>query len=192
MEIDIKRLAVDREYWDECGAPEDAEFYAPAESNLVPAFYRIDKESGVKYCHLGRGDRWDESAAGRDLSRAIPRPPKKAQEAEWNGEGLPPVGCECEYRPDPTMRPSWWEPCIYLAHYDDEHFVIMKENSGVDRMPDSPPADVRFRPIRTQAERDRGEWIDKASIAAGFPECQATRKVCADIYDGLICKQEGS
>jgi len=111
-------------------------------------------ESANYYCKKMRAFTSDAAPC----TECIPLPAKPAA-PEWGGEGLPPAGCECEYRPDPTMRPSWWEPCIYLAHYDDEHFVIMRENSGVDRMSDSPPADVRFRPIRTQAERERDDLI---------------------------------
>lgn len=72
--IDVQRLAVDREYWDSV-ASEQAEF-ALARDKKVIAW-------SVGYPHC-----WSREV--------IPRPPKKAQEVEWDGEGLPPAGCECE------------------------------------------------------------------------------------------------
>lgn len=65
--MDIERLKVDREYWDEV-APEWARYYLRS-----GAFLSDD---------MG-------------ISHAIPRP--EPRQVEWGGEGWPPVDCKLEY-----------------------------------------------------------------------------------------------
>ncbi|NNS07280.1 hypothetical protein [Erwinia sp. JH02] len=75
-----------------------------------------------------------------------------AQQPVWNGEGLPPVGCECER--------SWcgdnWLSCEILF-IGIETVVVRLSTREVSYG----LSEVKFRPIRTEAERRR-----EASIAA--------------------------
>lgn len=76
----------------------------------------------------------------------------------WNGEGLPPVGVDCEC--------SWcgdeWQPCKILFASNQIVVVKLKE-SGMDDAYNI--GDVTFRPIRSEADKKRD---DRASAIDGF------------------------
>lgn len=71
----------------------------------------------------------------------------------WSGEGLPPVGVECEC--------SWcgdeWQPCKILFASNQIVVVKLKE-SGIDDAYNT--GDVTFRPIRTEAELKRDAAVE--------------------------------
>ena len=85
----------------------------------------------------------------------IPRP--KPQSSEWDG-GLPPVGCECEML-HPGIEAYGWQKVIIKAHFDDRVAIKGSEyiwdNSGYAAI--KVDDELQFRPIRTQAEREREE-----------------------------------
>ncbi|WP_267369205.1 MULTISPECIES: hypothetical protein [unclassified Pantoea] len=66
---------------------------------------------------------------------------------EWNGEGLPLVGCECEVK-----RALDWMPCKIL--FISEHHVVLKSKEEICWQTQS----CEFRPMRTEAERKREEF----------------------------------
>ena len=91
---------------------------------------------------------------------------KKAEVVEWNGEGLPPVGIECEINHvgefDSKVR--HWKRVLILAHYADERL----QNPVAIYMPLDGTAycdqaiSICFRPIRTPeqiAAEERSEAI---------------------------------
>jgi len=157
MNIDMKRLETSREYWDEI-APEGAEVYRGY--GLFSKW--VDGIEQVYDTAVDGAEDWFESPIpwSKDMydrdEGVVFRPDPTA---EWNGEGLPPVGCECEYRPDPKVHDGW-ERCTYLAHHDKEHFVLAAETGEVDRMLDTLSPSFRFRPIRTKADRQRDDLIN--------------------------------
>lgn len=86
MTIDIERLKHDREYWDSV-APEGATHFQPDKGKSF-SWYDIEKKK--VFCNPG--NRWIESWSPKEYwDSLIPRP-----SPTWNGEGLPPVGVECE------------------------------------------------------------------------------------------------
>lgn len=70
------------------------------------------------------------------------------QKPEWNGEGLPPVGCECEYISNGT---SWGK--VKVIGLDGEKIVIRP--SGEIYYAITPSNKDVFIPFRTEAERKR-------------------------------------
>lgn len=73
----------------------------------------------------------------------------------WNGEGLPPIGCECEVNDERTD--SWSLVDSVLAHA-----CVYGRDVAVFQIADYiafSPAD-RFRCIRPEAERKRDETVD--------------------------------
>ena len=77
---------------------------------------------------------------------------------EWNGEGLPPIGCVCER--------SWagdeWQSCEIL--FRSNQFVVVKlKESGIEDAYNI--GDVTFRPIRSKEDEKRD---DRASAIDGF------------------------
>lgn len=71
-----------------------------------------------------------------------------SQKPAWNGEGLPPVGCECEYISNGT---SWGK--VKVIGLDGEKIVIRP--SGEIYYAITPSNKDVFIPFRTEAERKR-------------------------------------
>nr|DAH11558.1 MAG TPA: hypothetical protein [Caudoviricetes sp.] len=98
----------------------------------------------------------------------------------WNGEGLPPVGCECEWQDKNTKQ---WQPVkvVYASEWvtvireinkekGDDLVEIAIENYGDD-------ARLKFRPILSESELKREEAV-KAITLTGW--CQTAAE---EIYD---------
>lgn len=102
-----------------------------------------------------------------------------SQKQAWNGEGLPPVGVECEC--------SWagdeWQPCEML--FTSNQLVVVKlKESGIEDAYNI--GDVTFRPLRTEAERKREVAIDAIlSDMRTIPCDLALRDEVAVIYDAI-------
>ncbi|HAK35513.1 MAG TPA: hypothetical protein DCM44_13355 [Pantoea sp.] len=75
---------------------------------------------------------------------------------EWNGEGLPPVGFECEVK-----RAVDWMRCKILF-ISEAHVVLLGEEECCWQTPA-----CQFRRIRTEEERKREETITDLQIALG-------------------------
>lgn len=103
---------------------------------------------------------------------------------EWDGEGLPPAGCECEVmESNPRSAFNKWTPCkvihfnlregretqVCIIDYNGD-FAILYGNDG-----------VKFRPLRTEAERKR----DIAAQAL-CNSCGGTGKVDEDLGFGVM------
>lgn len=98
----------------------------------------------------------------------------------WNGEGLPPVGCVCER--------SWagdkWLQCEIIFTGNEIVLVKLATREAAYRL-----SDVRFRPIRSEADRKRDEAAQalcnagggngKVDEKAGYGSCWF------DVYDAI-------
>ena len=89
---------------------------------------------------------------------------------EWNGEGVPPAGCKCEVmESNPRSAFDKWTPCTVI-HFNlregretqaciidnNGDFAILYGNDG-----------VKFRPLRTESEKEREKLASSLHIAAG-------------------------
>ena len=108
--------------------------------------------------------------------------------SEWDGEGLPPAGCECEVmESNPRSAFAKWTPCTVI-HFNlregresqaciidnNGDFAILYGNDG-----------VKFRPLRTEAEkaREAAETSMRTCLAGtGAGITQLAAKV---IYDAI-------
>lgn len=121
------------------------------------------------------------------LAASSPRPGSLLQYGasgdEWDGVGLPPVGCECLTHAKP--QGNEWCECKILAHtkfggYDCAVFQT-KETVSCSSAP-------HFRPIRSEADKKRKATIDmmdkrfKKILAAGSTEAMA---IFATVYDTI-------
>lgn len=80
-----------------------------------------------------------------------------ASKPEWNGEGLPPVGCDCEYQDSNTNK---WYP-VTIQYVSEQLIVIcgvtnilgeeQKTEIAKDIIRDKP----QFRPIRSEADKKK-------------------------------------
>ncbi len=66
----------------------------------------------------------------------------------WDGEGLPPVGCECER----SLCGDSWLPCTILFVSNEMVVVKLATHESAYRHDD-----VKFRPIRSEADKKRDE-----------------------------------
>lgn len=78
----------------------------------------------------------------------------------WNGKGLPPVGCECEYISNGT---SWGK--VKVIGLDGEKIVIRP--SGEIYYAITPSNKDVFIPFRTEADKKRDEVINEIASMIG-------------------------
>lgn len=100
----------------------------------------------------------------------------------WSSEGLPPVGCECEFISNDT---SWGS--VVVIGMDGDKVVI--KPSGETYYGITPSEKQVFRPIRSEAERKRDEAAQalcdagggngKVDEKAGYGSCWF------DVYDAI-------
>ncbi|UKL14835.1 hypothetical protein [Erwinia phage Gungnir39] len=74
----------------------------------------------------------------------------------WNGDGLPPVGCECEY----SLNGNVWRECIIEIYVGTQGVVMSCDVfEGMQYVNFIYYPNTKFRPIRTEAERKRESII---------------------------------
>lgn len=160
-DIDVDRLKWDADYWDEYGAPENATHVGnrwdkQPERGFKPCWYRLGDGA---YFYYPENRQWEPCANGEPSHiPTIPRPPKKAQEGEWDGEGLPPVGTVCKGYPDER---SGFERCLVVWHdpepeIDDHPTLALFEDGGKYC---EPLWCTEFRPLKPKHERQREELM---------------------------------
>lgn len=140
-----------------------------------------------KSCHPGDYS-WRHAGGGGDIIAYRLHKPQEVTKADdeadlnecigqdaapvWSGEGLPPVGVECEYK----WQNDRWR--IGKVCYISKHTVLMLEIfDGEESESAYGACDVIFRPLRTEADRKRDEAV-KTIMLTGW--CQAAAE---EIYD---------
>lgn len=94
----------------------------------------------------------------------------------WNGEGLPPVGCVCEFISNDT---SWGS--VVVIGMDGDKVVI--KPSGETYYGITPSEKQVFRPIRSESDRKRDESL--RVIYEILDAGTSTKQDAADIYDAI-------
>lgn len=126
---------------------------------------------GLAICKTCGTDHSDNGGKCRGLFGIQPEP-------VWSGEGLPPIGCVCEYRGNDT---SWGEVKI-IGH--DEGKVVFKP-SGEDYYGITPSHKAEFIPIRAPEDVARNEAIEAIASATGLLKYGGRDQVSKDIYDAI-------
>lgn len=80
----------------------------------------------------------------------------KPEPPAWDGEGLPPVGCECEV--DWTCSGDWRE--VAIIHYSVGKIWV--RHKGGDEIIWE---DASFRPIRSEEDRAIDQIMDDCGVA---------------------------
>jgi hypothetical protein len=111
-----------------------------------------------------------ESNVGISVSREAYESALAASKTEWDGDGLPPVGCECEWQDKNTKA---WIPVVIA--YSSERVTVVRElrpskdgdaveccinNYGEEER-------LQFRPIRSEADKKRDEIIEALKEGLG-------------------------
>lgn len=84
-----------------------------------------------------------------------------SQQPVWGGEGLPPVGCECE-----LFDCENWNPVI-IKFMGDKYAVTERTDLGYEVVYCLADRPERFRPIRSEADRKREEAADEIASLIG-------------------------
>lgn len=88
-----------------------------------------------------------------------------ASKQEWDGEGLPPVGCECEYE---TKFHGWQPVRIELIKSEGIAFTWLansQDYNGLDCV--GVQKSGSFRPIRSEEDKKRDEVIEALKEGLG-------------------------
>lgn len=129
-----------------------------------------------------RADAWNAYAGiekvidEADLNECIGQAPVTT----WSGDGLPPVGCECEFMKHTLDAiPNWRRGII---KYVSEYTVVIVEALSPGEFV-AHPRTCDFRPIRSEADRKRNESLRAIYeiLDAGI----STKQDAADIYDAI-------
>lgn len=82
----------------------------------------------------------------------------------WDGTGLPPVGCECEFMKHTLdTTPNWRRGII---KYVSEYTVVIVEALSPGEFV-THPRTCNFRPLRTEAERAIDEMVRLSGVSIG-------------------------
>jgi hypothetical protein len=149
--------------------------------NGKPDWYK--KAEGRWMGYSEEDSRWIFVASITVSFPLIPVEELMAQPPEWNGEGLPPVGTECEVRLNRGAHgdPDWYR-CVVVAHHWDRAVFYCAPRDGYYA---ATPAIIR--PIKIKSEREKAiEAMSKViSEACDVDDLDpvASRKQLGALYD---------
>lgn len=153
----------------------------------------------VRFCdgHWLGGSSWnfgykhdfsaESSASDHDISTITREQYESALAAagpEWNGEGLPPVGCECEY----LDSNNEWYP-VTIKYASNQIVVIcgmtniFGEEQETEIAKDIQLDKPQFRPIRSEADKKRDGIIQV--IERAYKDCPHSEAVPQAIYEAI-------
>ncbi|EPN1652012.1 hypothetical protein ACTV1M_003783 [Cronobacter dublinensis] len=113
--------------------------------------YVYQAGGGVSFFHFKRAEDWELAEITREQYEAAL---SAAQQPVWDGEGLPPVGCECEAI---YGRDAWFKVKI-IAHDSGRVIGRWLEGDRNDDLLDYSHQES-FRPIRSEADKKRAEGV---------------------------------
>lgn len=135
----------------------------------------------------GRGLGYECQMLGSDAAFEVTMTPDNEEviaerrpitEPEWDGVGLPPAGCECEFISDK----SWWR--VNVICYDGDKVVF--KPSGDEYYAAAPVDKCKFRQLRTDADKKREEICTAIYGALTKAEREHNRSDEADaVYDAI-------
>lgn len=108
-----------------------------------------------------------------------------SQKPAWNGEGVPPVGCECEYSLDAGR--TWWKCKIDYIVGTQGVVMLCDTFEGVQYVKfSSYGGTLKFRPIRAEADKKRERICDAIYGALTKAERQHNRSDEAEaVYEAI-------
>lgn len=117
--------------------------------------------------HYSYFEDWDGNQVTREQYEAAIA---AAQQPVWNGEGLPPVGCECE-----VLISKEWQKCEILVHtrFGAIDCAVFKTESILDCYPEG-----HFRTIRSEREEAINQIADLIGRGTFYSDA-------ASVYDAI-------
>ena len=145
-----------------------------------------------KHLHFWCYGRWNHEGAIHDLAedRYTPRPTEPATTA-WDGTGFPPVGtvCEAVWLEVPDGGHRDFEGVIIKGYYKKQVWFCTTSGEDITHLTES----VDFRPIRTQAQREREDAVEKALAMDCHPRegTLSRHDFCGALYDAGMLRRVG-
>lgn len=129
---------------------------------LFPSAYnKLSYSIGIIACHLiDAGADVDYHVIHRDLYESALA---ASQKPAWNGECLPPVGCECECHVDEGII-----HCVVVG-YDFEGKAVVMRNVPARKYFSIQANSGRIKPLRSEADKKRDAAVE--AIDYWLPEC---------------------
>ncbi|WP_312465769.1 hypothetical protein [Atlantibacter hermannii] len=126
-------------------------------------------------------DGWEKAVVTREkYEKAL-----SAIQPQWNGEGMPPVGCECEALFDSGS--SQWCRAKIIGHDDGRVVGRWIEGPKAYEILDYSSPHGAFRPIRSASEKNREEAITRLQVESQSEHWQApiSASQAINIYDAI-------
>lgn len=137
------------------------------DSNIIA--YRLHQPQEVAHT---------EAEQEAELNECIGQPPVTT----WSGEGLPPVGCECEFmKHTPDAMPNWRRGII---KYVSEYTVVIVDALSPGEFV-AHPCTCDFRPIRSEAERKRDEVVAQLNNFVAMGKFALDEDLACAVYDAI-------
>lgn len=116
---------------------------------------------------------WETAIVTRDQYQSALA---SSQRVEWSGDGLPPVGCECEY----TLSGNTWWPCKVDMYVGTQGVVMSCDVfEGIQYVNRNEYTKLQFRPLHSEADNKRDAAIKQIIEDIGL----AQDNVAEAIYD---------
>ena len=178
MGVDIERLKADESLW-----PDGAE-YCDHEGD----FYQFFALAGMRWFRLVGGKWLRHGPALPPLSFPRPKPADDWVDGlpEWDGQGLPPSGIDCEVWFD-DGRECWHKARVLCEHSIENNLmaVVLEHEPHENKL----MWVDQFRPLRTRAEREREEVIKAAVKVCRYPDSTTTRSDAEALYDANLLRK---
>lgn len=107
------------------------------------------------------------------------------KQSAWNGEGIPPVGTECEFR---EQHVNEWRRGVvsYISKYTIVVDISPEEDESGDKEPCyENDGNLLFRPIRTETDRKRNKFAESLADKSVMGEQWQMQHVGRAIYDAI-------
>src|SRR5690554_437124 len=168
--------------WETVGA--DADGWIPWNGGDCPlpddARIKVMTRNGVEHrlpIHAGN-QRWGHGGGQYDITAYRPILDAESSEPEapeWDGEGLPPVGCECD-----CYHTGTYQGVVTVRYMGSEMCVLLNHDHGEEQC--GPIDAYSFRPLRTSVQRAEDEAVEEMIRSAGLDDEEYNRGVCRDLY----------
>lgn len=141
-------------------------------------FYKVDGIGSGKALVKTAGVEYSGDCEGEQILKTQYEAALAASKLQWDGEGLPPVGCECMVRGE--IGDDGWYECKIIAHtfFDGYNCAVFQTDSTV-----SCSSDGNFRLILSEADKKRDASI--AAIDLELLLVMNSSKTAEVIYDAI-------
>lgn len=108
-----------------------------------------------------------------------------AQQPVWDGEGLPPVGCECQIKFIGDTPPAQWFSFKLIGIHDEIAIITLDGENTWRHISKLSLDEVKFRPIRSEADKKRDEAVEALGVVFGRNEHDGPLSIIKSIYDAI-------